>query len=411
MTRDTRAAAKAAPAATLAAAVRRPGHFLRSAWPWRALACLTAGVVLGALVVLLLPVLVLVTAVPASRTHTWRVLLLADAQRVRLVDPSAASLLDRVVSTEADRRSLLSWSRVTYLLLLAVVLAPASALVVLAAPLLGVTALLAVLLAETGDVQILGWYLDTPLETVLLLALGVGVLLAAALGGGALALAQTALAVRLVIGDATLRAEVDRLHDSRDRLLAATEAERQRIEGELHDRVQHRLAALSMRLGMAAATGEESTRDLARISRDHVQETLRELRAVVRGLAPQALTDHGLPAAVADLAADFPVAVEVDIRLSGRLPSQVEHTAYLVVSEAMTNAAKHSGCRRMRISGAATEHELRLTVADDGCGGAALTGGGGLTGLGSRVDALDGTLVVSSPPGGPTEVTMRCPLA
>lgn len=368
---------------------------------------------LGLFVVLLAPLLVVATLLPSSRSATWRALLLLDAQRVRLVDASAARLLSRAVSTHAKRGTALPWSRVAYLLLLAIVLAPASVLLVLIVPLLGVTALLvSVLLSRTEDVQILGWYVDTPLDIVLLFLLGAGLLLASALGTGALALAQTALAVRLVVGGPTLRAEVDRLHDSRDRLLAAAEAERQRIEGELHDRVQHRLAALSMRLGMAATTGEAATRDLARASLDQVEETLRELRAVVRGIAPQALSDHGLPAAVADLAADFPVAVEVDIRLSRRLPTQVEHTAYLVVSEAMTNAAKHSGCRQVRIQGTDTDtdRELRLSVTDDGRGGASPSRGQGLSGLGSRVDAVGGTLTVRSPLGGPTEVTLRCPL-
>ena len=405
-----RAAPDAAAPATLATAVRRPGGYLLSAWPWRASACLMGGVLIGGLAVLLAPLLVLATLLPTSRHRTWRGLLLVDAQRVRLVDPSAASLLVRVVNAEADRRGLLTWSRVTYLVLLALVLGPVSLLVILVAPLLGATAFGALLLSRTVDVQILGWYVDTPLDTVLVVVLGVGAFLAAALGAGVLALAHRALAVRLVIGDADLRAEVKRLNDSRERLLSAIETERQRIAGELHDRVQHRLAALSMRLGMAASTGEESTRVLACASRDEIEEVLRGLRAVVRGIAPQALTDHGLPGAVADLASDFPVAVEVDIRLSRRLPAQVEHTAYLVVSEAMTNAAKHSGCGRMRISCTDTEHELRLTVADDGCGGAAATGDGGLTGLDSRVDALGGTLAVSSPTGGPTKVTMRCPL-
>jgi signal transduction histidine kinase len=371
-----------------------------------------AGCMLVSTAVLVLsPILVLATAIPSTRNRSWQAVLWVDAQHLRLVDPAAATLLTRVVNAEADRHTILSWARVAYVLLLTIVLAPLSLMAVVMVPMLGVTALVSVpFTLTTADAQILGWDLDTPPETLLLALFGLTVIIAAAFGLGALAFAQVALATRLVGGDEALRAEVERLHDSRDRLLSAIEAERARIEGELHDRVQHRLAALSMRIGMATSSPEASTRKLARTTLDQVQETLRELRAVVRGIAPHALTDHGLYAAVADLAADFPVTVEVDLNLPERLPPHVEQSAYLVVSEAMTNAAKHSNCDRLHISGGVHRGALHITVTDNGRGGAALAEGQGLMGLAARLDAIDGTLVLNSPPGGPTGVTMQCRL-
>ena len=136
---------------------------------------------------------------------------------------------------------------------------------------------------------------------------------------------------------------------------------------------------------------------------------LEDLRELIRGVHPQILTDRGLAAAIDEIAARSPVPVDVDIVLPGRLPPAAEATAYFVVSEALTNVARHSGAARARVHGRTGAEQLIVEVRDDGRGGARPAEGSGLSGLTDRVAAIGGRLILSSPSGGPTLIRVELP--
>ncbi|RYI99506.1 MAG: sensor histidine kinase, partial [Actinomycetales bacterium] len=186
--------------------------------------------------------------------------------------------------------------------------------------------------------------------------------------------------------------------------------ERRRIERDLHDGAQQRLVALTMSLGQAELELEDGPA-LAHVTRAHTlaEEALEDLRATVRGIHPQVLTDHGLEAAVTELAGRSPVPVTTDLAVDGRLSPALEAAAYFVVSEALTNVARHAGADTARVTGGVVDGILHVDVSDDGRGGADPAAGTGLTGLAYRVEAIGGTLEVDSPAGGPTHVRMACP--
>src|SRR5690606_14192282 len=140
------------------------------------------------------------------------------------------------------------------------------------------------------------------------------------------------------------------------------------------------------------------------------KNALVELRDLARGLHPPVLTDRGLAAAIAGLASRAPVPVEVDLRVARRCPPSIEGIAYFVISESLTNVARHSGARRARVRVDDTGPTLVVEVSDDGVGGARAERGSGLRGLADRVRAVDGTFVVTSPTGGPTTVRAELPL-
>jgi len=168
-----------------------------------------------------------------------------------------------------------------------------------------------------------------------------------------------------------------------------------------------------MSLGLAEqkfAADPERARELVAEARHGVGEALRELRDLARGIHPPVLSDRGLGAAVATLADQSGLPVTVAVDLDGRLPPPVETAAYFVAAEALANAAKHSGASRIAVRARRNAGMLELEVEDDGRGGANPSGSG-LTGLRSRVEALDGTLEVASPPGGPTTVRAELPCA
>jgi signal transduction histidine kinase len=226
----------------------------------------------------------------------------------------------------------------------------------------------------------------------------------------AVAAAQATLARVLLGGEA--EQTVRELTRSRARLVDAFEVERRRIERDLHDGAQQRLVALRITLGLAEmelAARPEAARDLLATARGHADAALTELRELVRGIHPQVLTDHGLPAAVAELADRSPVPVTLNLALGGRLPSTVESAAYFVAAEALANAAKHAGADRVDVSACRTAAELTMEVRDDGRGGADPAAGTGLAGLADRVAAIGGTLTLSSPAGGPTVLRLELP--
>ncbi|WP_159002166.1 sensor histidine kinase [Streptomyces sp. NRRL B-3229] len=225
------------------------------------------------------------------------------------------------------------------------------------------------------------------------------------------ALARTLLAPPL---DLELTRRVEELTEGRAQLVAAVEAERRRIERDLHDGAQQRLVAVSMALGRALSrlrkSGDDGTRQIVEQARADAREAITELRDLARGLHPPVLTDRGLAAALSAVAARAPVPVTVDVQVEPRPPAAVEAVAYFVVTEALTNVAKHAQADRAWVEIRRSGDRLTVTIGDDGRGGADPAGGSGLAGLAARVAGVDGRLHVTSPPGGPTliKVDMQC---
>jgi len=207
------------------------------------------------------------------------------------------------------------------------------------------------------------------------------------------------------------RERVVELTRSRGRLVDAFEAERRRIERDLHDGAQQQLLALSMTLGMVRLELDPTSPATELVDRAHgeARRARDQLRELVRGIHPRVLTDHGLAAAVAEVALHSRLPVTVDVDLPHRLPGPVESTAYFTVTEALTNATEHSRADAVDVVGRLVEDRLVLTVTDNGGGGADPGRGTGLSGLADRVSILDGRLSVSSPAGGPTELRLEIP--
>jgi signal transduction histidine kinase len=204
---------------------------------------------------------------------------------------------------------------------------------------------------------------------------------------------------------------VEELETSRAGAVDNQEAELRRIERDLHDGAQARLVALGMSLGMAEqklATDPDAARALLAEARLGAGEALEELRDLARGIHPPVLTDRGLEAAVAALAAQSPLQVSVSVDVPERPAGAVETAAYFVVAEAVANASKYAQATRLDIRIQRANGTLSVEVVDDGTGGADPSGDG-LTGLRRRVEALDGTLLVTSPAGGPTTVRAELP--
>ncbi|HEY3752516.1 MAG TPA: sensor domain-containing protein [Pseudonocardiaceae bacterium] len=211
---------------------------------------------------------------------------------------------------------------------------------------------------------------------------------------------------------ARLTVTAERLHASRARGVDAAEAERRRIERDLHDGAQQRLVAVAMTLGRARnklANDPDSARALIDEAHADAKLAVAELRDLARGIFPAVLGDRGLDAALSALAAKCPVPVDVGVDVQPRPPNAVESTAYFIVAEALTNLAKHSSATSAAVSVRRDGDLVTVQVADDGTGGAELTPGGGLAGLADRAATIDGVMTVTSPPGGPTIVTAELP--
>jgi signal transduction histidine kinase len=207
-----------------------------------------------------------------------------------------------------------------------------------------------------------------------------------------------------------LERRVETLTRSRADVIAAADAERRRIERDLHDGTQQRLVSLAMNLGMArSALGDGPARDVVAAAHDEAVAALTELREFVRGLHPAVLNDRGLDAAVSGVAARAPIPVRVTVDVAPRCSATIEAIAYFTVSEALTNVAKHASASRAAVALRRTGDLLTITVTDDGRGGARAESGSGLSGLAQRARAVDGTMTVHSPAGGPTIVTVELP--
>ncbi|OPG05799.1 sensor histidine kinase [Microbispora sp. GKU 823] len=229
--------------------------------------------------------------------------------------------------------------------------------------------------------------------------------------------ALDAVAARALLGPSVkdeLARRVKTLRESRAEVIEAADAERRRIERDLHDGTQQRLVSLALNLGMARTAftdlPEPARQAIAR-SHEEAKQALKDLRDVVQGLHPAVLNDQGLDAALSGLAAraPFPVRLSVDVR--ERAAPVIEAVAFFVVSEALTNVAKHARASEADVTVRRDADVLRIVIRDDGCGGAEPTKGSGLRGLAQRARSVDGTLRIDSPSGGPTTIEVELPCA
>lgn len=251
-------------------------------------------------------------------------------------------------------------------------------------------------------------------------AFGLAVLLLLPLVTRACVAVQAGLGQVLLSDVSALHRRISGLEQERDtaraQTVAAVSAEAtalRRLERDLHDGPQQRLVRLAMELGRAQHhfdTRPEAVREALADAIEQTQEALEELRALSRGIAPPILADRGLLEALTALAARSTITVDLEVKpLQNRLDASVETAAYFVVSEALTNVAKHSRARRCAVGMRQDEGWLQVWVSDDGMGGAALNKGHGLRGLHERLMAVGGRLQVSSPDGGPTTITAQLP--
>ncbi|MEU9745340.1 sensor histidine kinase [Streptomyces niveus] len=407
-----------------------PQRFILSSWPWRVWAHLLGGALTGLASLLLLAALA-VSGLLLSVIGVDLVLMLAatfgvpaaavERRRMRLVEPVPVPNPHRSL-VGAGRRGRLrtrlreraTWRELGYVVVfapvqvcvgLALAIGLTFAVVLLAAPLI-------VWNAGPEDVMIIpGRPVGSPLHALPATAAGLLALVLCAYAAGLLAGAQVKTAL-FVLSPRDEERQVVELTRSRARLADAFEAERRRIERDLHDGAQAQLVALTMTLGLAELELRESgspATELVSRARGEARLALTQLRDLVRGIYPQVLTDHGLDAAVAEIALRSPIPVDVDIDLPRRLPDAVETVAYFTVTEALTNAAKHSGATQLTVVGRLKRGTLTLAITDNGRGGAVPSAGAGLQGLADRVAILKGRLVVSSPVGGPTRVGVEVP--
>jgi signal transduction histidine kinase len=206
----------------------------------------------------------------------------------------------------------------------------------------------------------------------------------------------------------------EKLAASRARLVEVGDAERRRLERNLHDGAQQRLVSVALGLNMVAGKLEsdpETARTLLSGAQTELARGLEELRELARGIHPAVLTDRGLGPALDALAARAPLPIDVTMVPDERLSPPVEAAAYYVIAEAITNVAKYANATGATVSIARANGAATVTVSDDGVGGADPTVGSGLSGLAARVEALNGRLDIDSPPGGGTRITAEIPLA
>lgn len=402
-------------------------------WPWRAALYLLSSVPAG--LALLLTVLLLAAAGGALALVLVGLPLLlmlaligvpvaaVERRRLRLVDPVPLGDPHRAperpgltawLRTRLRERA--TWREFGYALLFAGVLWPLEGLLAggVFAVCGGLVSTPLVMAAVTGGDEVrvlkLGLADSYPQAfAVALLGLVLLPLLAYPLGWAAVARASLTRALLSVDGDG-LASRIEELGRSRMRLVDAFEAERRRIERDLHDGAQQRLVALSMTLGLARLENPaEPLGGLLAKAHEEAGEALVEIRELIRGIHPQVLTDRGLAAAVEDVADRSAVPVEVDIDVAERFPQPVETAVYFAVCEALANVAKHSGASRAWVTGTTDGERLTVEVRDDGDGGAVTSGGTGLQGVADRLSVLDGRLLLSSPPGGPTVFRLDVP--
>ena len=414
---------------TVWAALASP-RYLISSWPWRSYAYLFTSVPMGVVSIVVLvglaglsallsPILIgilMLTAFPligaaigsVERRRAW--LMLVDG----IKSPHAklpAGLTARAKLT-FRRREQASMRALGYGFVLGTVVWPLSALFAGISATVLVTTLAAPVIADGDQMGMGPWTMDTAREGLLFLLLfGPVFYVVSSYLIGVVAGAQASLA-KAMLGprQEELQRNLAELRRSRLDLVDAFETERVRIERHLHDGVQQRLVGLTMTLGLAELDLPDGEgRRLVVKAHAEAEAALADLRAAVRGIHPRVLVDHGLEAAVQEVADRMPLPVTLQLSIPARLPGPIEAAAYFVVSEALANVAKHARASTCEVSGRVDHDRLVITIQDNGVGGARLGAGTGLTGLVTRLDALGGTLDVDSPPGGPTRLRMECP--
>lgn len=276
--------------------------------------------------------------------------------------------------------------------------------------------LIPVVLAATTDWYGYGlfWPIDNPVEALLTVPQGVLLLAVGLAGARWLTWVEATFASFFLrpTASAALVRRVDQLTVTRAETVDAQAAELRRIERDLHDGAQARLVSLSMSLGLAEELLRRDPEQAAALlaeARQSSGEALRDLRDLVRGIHPPVLAERGLDGALRALALAVPLHVSVDVDLPGRPPAPVESAAYFAVAEIITNVAKHANASTAWVRLAHRDGGLAIQVGDNGHGGADPAHGGGLRGIERRLAAFDGIMSVSSPPGGPTVVTMELP--
>jgi signal transduction histidine kinase len=332
----------------------------------------------------------------------------APIARPRRRPADSPRLLDRILAPVRDRRT---WRDLGYMLLLGPVGIVAGAI----STALWGAALAALVAPVFAPGAPDGSFLDELGPAVY--AVGAASILVAALAAVvtrvlAAGCAGMARALLAPDGRSELAERISSLEATRSGAVDSADARLRRIERDLHDGAQHRLAYIAMELGRARAklaTDPNAADELLAGAHDESKVAMRELRDLVRGIHPSVLSDRGLDAALSGLAERATIPVEIRGSIADRLPPAIETAAYYVVAESLTNVGRHSGASQAFVDVQRSDGELVLAIGDDGHGGAQRRPGSGLEGLAQRVEALDGTLAVESPPGGPTTIVARLP--
>ncbi|GAA1975609.1 sensor histidine kinase [Amycolatopsis minnesotensis] len=412
------------------------GRFLLSGWPWRSLVYLAVGATavvpmlallkwlsqfgtVGAYAsgLLILLAVCFVVAVPLATV---------ERRRLRVMDLALSSgKLRRRSSTgplhwvAAQLRDPGTWRAFGYAVALALVLGPLDLAIVLTAAtilILPITPMLEFLLDIDSMINLgpPGSSPDTSILAKTLVVLSGFVLIpVAAYAVSAVAASQAAL-TRLMLAPRgeEITAWGRQSANSRTWLASVTEAERRRIERDLHDGAQQRLATLILKLGILEHDQKHcdcGSREEVAAARDDAQLVLADLRRLIRGIHPQSLTNSGIAAAVDELAAQCPIPVSVRIDLPLRPAPEIESAAFFAVNEALANIVKHSHAEHAEVTGTLSGGLVLLKVRDDGVGGADTSDGTGLRGLADRVAVVGGRVLLHSPRGGPTVLLIELP--
>jgi signal transduction histidine kinase len=328
-------------------------------------------------------------------------------------EPATGRFLDRLKAMLADAQT---WKDVAWNLVLAMPLGVAGFTVAVTAwgTVVGLIFMPAWWWAvpETDPVDLGLFQITSSGQAWIATAIGLVALpLAAALVRGSAAGIGALARIVLGPGEGQLRERVEVLSETRAGAVDAAAAELTRIERDLHDGAQARLVALALDLGMAEDRFErdpEGARELVEKARGEAKAALGELRDLARGIRPALLAERGLGEAIAALAARTPLPTTVEVEVAERLPAPVELAAYFTVAEGLTNAVKHAEATTARVHVWRERERLRVEIRDDGRGGAR-ENGQGLDGLRKRLAALDGTLAIASPEGGPTVLYAEVP--
>jgi signal transduction histidine kinase len=418
----------------LTEALGRRGYLL-SSWPWRALTYVAttvpiAGVLSVGLLIIGAPLLAVVNSVQRGHPVELPIVLfltvgglmmlalapivsiavtVIERWRLGIVDPRPLPR-QRFRGLAARYTSIAAWREVAYTFWLGGIVPIAYWMLMLLA-LLDVTLIASPWLAGGADRIVVVWTtVDTPSQAIPYAIVGILFIPVLWYLVGLLVAVQAA-AARWLLGGPPDGAALREVTRSRARLVDAYEAERSRIERDVHDGAQPRLTSLTLQLGLAkldVPDDSPAAKSLA-IAHEQAKGLMVTLRQIVQGIRPQNLTELGLAGAVRELAGGATIPVNVHADLGQPLPELVETTAYFVVSESLGNVARHAQATRAEVRLTQADRDLVIEVEDDGCGGADPAEGTGLIGLADRVAAVNGRLLLASPAGGPTLVRVELP--